>query len=260
MRKRAISGLVIAVTGGGAGIGAAIAAQTAARGARVAIGDLDKAAADATAAAIGGRGYRLDVTDEDSFTKFLADVQSDLGRIDVLVNNAGIMWVGPFDEEPPKASEAMVAVNLLGVIRGVRLAAPGMRARGQGQIVTIASAASKLSPPGESTYAATKHGVLGYLTGVREELRGSGVTLSVIMPGVVETKLAEGTATGAAKLLQPDDVALAVVDIIEQPRFTLTIPGYVGPLVALVGLAPQRVRDQILRRMVPDQVAATRKR
>lgn len=251
--------MVIAVTGGGAGIGAAIAAQTAARGARVAIGDLDKAAADAAAAAIGGRGYRLDVTDEDSFTKFLADVQSDLGRIDVLVNNAGIMWVGPFDEEPPKASEAMIAVNLLGVIRGVRLAAPGMRARGKGQIVTIASAASILSPPGESTYAATKHGVLGYLTGVREELRGSGVTLSVIMPVVVETKLAEGTTTGASKLLQPDDVALAVVDIIEQPRFTLTIPGYVGPLVALVGLAPQRVRDQILRRMVPDQVAATRK-
>ena len=185
--------------------------------------------------------------------------ERDIAALHAIYSHHVMHGFGTFDEEPPKASEAMVAVNLLGVIRGVRLAAPGMRARGQGQIVTIASAASKLSPPGESTYAATKHGVLGYLTGVREELRGSAVTLSVIMPGVVETKLAEGTATGAAKLLQPDDVALAVVDIIEQPRFTLTIPGYVGPLVALVGLAPQRVRDQILRRMVPDQVAATRK-
>ena len=125
---------------------------------RVAIGDLDKAAADATAAAIGGRGYRLDVTDEDSFTKFLADVQSDLGRIDGARQQRRNHGSDPFDEEPPKASEAMVAVNLLGVIRGVRLAAPGMRARGQGadrhhRLGGVeASRRSRL-------YAATKHGV-----------------------------------------------------------------------------------------------------
>ncbi|MFT4202243.1 SDR family oxidoreductase [Gordonia sp. (in: high G+C Gram-positive bacteria)] len=252
------SGSVIAITGGARGIGAAIAHRCHALGATVAIGDRDDAAATGTADALGDRahGYRLDVTDEKSFTAFLAAVEKDLGPIDVLVNNAGVMWVGPFDEEPESAAAAMVAVNLLGVIRGVRLAAPAMRARGRGQIVTIASAASLIAPPGESTYAATKHGVLGYLTGVREELRGSGVTISAILPGVVDTELAAGTATGAATLLSPDDVAAAVVAIIDRPRFLLTLPKYVGPLTAAARLLPQRLRDAVLRRMVPDQVAA----
>ncbi|GAA3029293.1 SDR family oxidoreductase [Gordonia defluvii] len=252
--------MVIAVTGGARGIGAAIAARAAADGAVVAIGDRDAKAADETAARLGAnaRGYALDVTDEASFAAFLEAVGTDLGPVDVLVNNAGVMWVGPFDQEPSSASEAMVAVNLLGVIRGVRLAAPAMRARGAGQIVTVASAASKVAPPGESTYAATKHGVLGYLTGVREELRGSGVAISVIMPGVVDTELAAGTTTGAAKLLSPDDVATAVADVIAQPRFLVTVPGYVGPLVAFTGVLPQPLRDVVLRALVPDQVAAVK--
>jgi hypothetical protein len=177
--------------------------------------------------------------------------------IDVLVCNAGVMWVGRFDDEPEAATQTMLDVNLGGVIRGVRLAAPGMRARGHGHIVTIASAAARLSPPGESTYAATKHGVLGYLVGVREELRGSGVQLSVVMPSVVQTDLAAGTATGGARLLQPSDVARAVVRTIRRPRFEVTIPGYIGPLTRLVDLLPQRLRDVALRRMVPNQVAAT---
>lgn len=260
MKKRQLSGLVIAVTGGARGIGAAIATRAAADGAVVAIGDRDAKAADATAARLGAnaRGYALDVTDETSFAGFLEAVGTDLGPVDVLVNNAGVMWVGPFDQEPSSASEAMVAVNLLGVIRGVRLAAPAMRARGAGQIVTVASAASKVAPPGESTYAATKHGVLGYLTGVREELRGSGVAISVIMPGVVDTELAAGTTTGAAKLLSPDDVATAVAEVIAQPRFLVTVPGYVGPLVAFTGVLPQPLRDVVLRALVPDQVAAVK--
>ncbi|MFT3901475.1 MAG: SDR family oxidoreductase [Gordonia sp. (in: high G+C Gram-positive bacteria)] len=252
------SGRVIAITGGARGIGAAIAQRCHAAGAVVAIGDRDARAAARTAEMLGGRsrGYHLDVTDDGSFAEFLAIVERELGPIDVLVNNAGVMWVGPFDAEPAKASAAMVSVNLLGVIRGVRLAAPAMRARGGGQIITIASAASKVAPPGEATYAATKHGVLGYLTAVREELRGSGVIISAILPGVVDTELAVGTATGAAKLLTPDDVAAAVVRVINRPKFVTTLPRYVGPLVAAAGLLPQRLRDGVLRRMVPDQVAA----
>ena len=112
------------------------------------------------------------------------------------------------------------------------------------------------SPAGEATYAATKHGVLGYLTGVRAELRGSGVELSVVMPGVVDTELAAGTATGAARMLTPDDVAEAVVAAIRRPRFEVTLPGHVGPLVRWCNVLPQRVRDFLTRLMVPDQVTA----
>ncbi|MFD4407701.1 SDR family oxidoreductase [Nocardia sp. NPDC058499] len=257
---RTLTGRIVAVTGGAQGIGREIAAQLAAAGAWVAIGDRDVAAARATSHALRGRveAFSLDVTDTASFQQFLAEVTDVLGPLDVLVNNAGVMWVGAFDTEPEAATERMLAVNLHGVIRGVRLVAPGMRARGSGHIVTVASAASKLSPPGESTYAATKHGVLGYLTGVREELRGAGVHLSVIMPGVVDTDLAAGTATGAAAQLQPGDVAAAVVKVLHRPRFEVTVPGYLDPLIRLVALLPRPLRDRILRAMVPDQVEAVR--
>jgi hypothetical protein len=201
-------------------------------------------------------GLHLDVTDTESFGQFLNAVAERLGPIDVLVNNAGIMWVGHFADEPEAAVQRQVEVNLLGVIRGVRLAAPAMATRGRGHIVTIASAASILAPPGEATYAATKHGVLGYLTAVREELHRSGVAMTVIMPAVVETALAAGTATGAAKILQPTDVAQAVVRAIghPRPRFHVFLPGYVAPLNRAVGLLPARLRDAVTRQLVPNQV------
>lgn len=250
-------GRVIAVTGGARGIGREIASQLAAAGAKVAIGDLGDHAA-ATAAELPGQvqGFPLDVTDSASFRTFLESAETAFGPVDVLVNNAGTMWVGPFADEPDSATDRMLAVNLGGVIRGVRAAAPAMRMRGRGHIITIASAASRLAPPGESTYAATKHGVLGYLTGVREELRGSRVQISVIMPGVVDTDLAVGTTTGAAKLLQPADVARAVIETIARPRFEVSIPSYVSPLTRVAGVLPQFARDAVLRALVPDQVAA----
>ncbi len=258
--RSAIGGRAVAVTGGAQGIGREIARQLADAGARVVIGDRDLQAARRTAAEIGGgvTALSLDVTSTESFTGFLDQAESLSGPLDVLVNNAGVMWTGPFDEEPDAATGAMLAVNLHGVIRGVRLTAPGMRRRGRGHIITVASAAARLSPPGESTYAATKHGVLGYLTGVREELRGSGVRITAVMPTVVDTALAGGTATGSVPLLTPADVAAAVADALVRPRFEVTVPASVGPLSRLADVLPQRLRDVVLRRMVPDQVAATR--
>lgn len=261
MKSTTLNGRVIAVTGGAQGIGREIARQLAAAGAHVAIGDCDGAGARRTAEEIDGtvEGLDLDVTDTASFTAFLTAVEDHWGPIDVLVNNAGVMWVGSFDEEPEEAARRQLDVNLHGVIRGVKLAAPAMRERGRGHIVTIASAAAKLSPPGEATYAATKHGVFGYLSGVRAELYKSGVQLSVVMPGVVDTELAVGTATGAAKLLTPADVAKAVVAVIERPKFEVSVPGFVVPLTRFVNIFPQAVRDFMLRKMVPNQVTSTNK-
>lgn len=259
MMETALAGRIVAVTGGAQGIGREIARQLAEAGALVAIGDRDVQAAEATAQALPGqvRAFALDVTDTGSFRRFLAEVTDAWGPLDVLVNNAGVMWVGSFTDEPEAATERMLAVNLHGVIRGVRLVAPQMRERGNGHIVTIASAASKLAPPGESTYAATKHAVLGYLTGVREELRGSGVHVSVIMPGVVDTELAIGTASGATARLQPGDVAAAVVQVLRHPRFEVTLPASIDLLVRVSGLLPQALRDRLLRRTVPNQIEAT---
>ncbi len=261
MARRAapIAGRVVAVTGGARGIGAAIGRTLAARGARVVLGDIDEAAVRATAASIGrgAVGRALDVRSTASVEAFLDQAEATVGPVDVLVNNAGVMWVGPFDEEPETAAERMLDVNFHGVARGVRAAAPRMRARGSGQIVTVASVASHVAPAGEATYAASKHAVLGYLTAVRQELRGTAVQLSVVMPIVVDTELAAGTSPGGMPALQAQDVADAVLGAIERPRFEVFVPARVGALTRLLGLLPQRGRDLLYDRLVPDQAGET---
>jgi NAD(P)-dependent dehydrogenase (short-subunit alcohol dehydrogenase family) len=254
------SARVVAVTGGARGIGAAIARVLAARGDRVAIGDLDEGEARATAATLGGDavGLPLDVTDTPSFAAFLDAAEDAFGRpADVLVNNAGIMWVGPHEEEPERTAERQMAVNFHGVARGMRLVLPAMRARGHGHVVNVASAASRVGPAGEATYAATKHAVLGYSTAVREELRGSGVELSVVMPIVVETELAAGTAHGRTRRLKPEDVARAVAGVIDRPRFEVHVPREVAVVPRLLALLPQRGRDAVTKVLVPNQIKLT---
>lgn len=251
-----LSGRVVAVIGGANGIGRETARALVRAGARVAVGDRDGAAAGRTAAELGGGslGHPVDVTSPASLASFLDEVESELGPLEVLINSAGVMWVGSFDEESEQAARAQVEVNLLGTIHTVKATAARMLPRRSGQIIVIASAASVLPTPGEATYAASKHGVLGYLKAVRAELRGSGVQLSVIMPTVVQTALAAGTSPGSAALLQPADVARAICNTIARPRFEVTIPAYLGPARRAIDILPGPVRDALLRRLVPDQV------
>lgn len=253
---RNVTGKVVAVIGGANGIGLATVKLLAESGAKVAIGDYAGDAARQAAAEIGGeaRGYDLDVANIDSLAAFVESVRSELGEIDVLINSAGVLWVGPFADEPQVAAERHLAVNLLGVINAVKVVVPTMRARGHGQIITIASAASLLPTPGEATYAASKHGVLGYLKAVRAELHKSGVQITAILPAVVETELAVGTSTGAATILQPVDVAKAIVKSIGQKRFAITVPKFVGITYRFVSLLPQVGQDLIMRALVPNQV------
>ncbi len=253
---------MIAVTGAGRGIGRAVAARLAAAGAAVAIGDLDEGLAAEAAGDIGARpggrllGLALDVTDTPSFEDFLRTVETELGPVDVLINNAGIMWVGPFEEEPEDAALRQFDVNVHGVQRGMRLVIPGMRKRGHGHVVNIASAASKVAPPGEATYAATKHAVHGYSAAVRAELRGTGVHVSLVMPGVVDTELAVGTATGPTRRLTTEQVADAVLDVVLRPRFEVFVPRQVAALTRLAAVLPGRARDALHHLLVPDQLAA----
>ncbi|MEU1301686.1 SDR family oxidoreductase [Streptomyces shenzhenensis] len=261
-RTQPLTGQVIAITGAGRGIGRTVAARLAAAGAAVAIGDLDAELAMEAAGAIGahpgGRllGLSLDVADTPSFEGFLRSVETQLGPIDVLINNAGIMWVGPFEEEPEEAALRQFDVNVHGVLRGMKLVIPVMRKRGRGHVVNIASAASKVAPAGEATYAATKHAVHGYSTAVRAELRGTGVHVSLVMPGVVDTDLAVGTATGPTRRLTTDQVADAVLDVVLRPRFEVFVPRQVAALTRLAALLPGCARDALHHFLVPDQLAA----
>ena len=236
----------IAITGSARGIGAATARLLASRGHHVLLGDLE--APTALAQELGGTAGVLDVTDEASYAAWLALVP----RVDVLVNNAGIMWVGAWDAEPAGVAEKQFAVNVHGVQRGTRLAV----AQGARHVVTVASAASYIAPAGEATYAATKHAVHGWMKAVRQELRGR-VEISLVMPTVVETELAAGTAHGGVPRLTPEQVATAVADVIETPRFEVFVPRRVGLLTRVLAVLPQRGRDLMHRRLVPDQVRDT---
>src|SRR5262249_6076507 len=188
----ALAGKVVAVTGGGRGIGRAVAEALAGAGARVAIGDVDVQAADNAAKEIGHGvlALPLDVSDPVSFERYLDEVEARLGALDVLVNNAGIMTLGPFVAESQDTARRMVNVNLPGVIIGSRLALRRMLPRRAGHLVNVASQAGKVPAAGGATYSATKHAVVGLSETIRQEIRGSGVRISLVLPSAVNTELA----------------------------------------------------------------------
>ncbi|MCY7365774.1 MAG: SDR family oxidoreductase [Frankiaceae bacterium] len=250
----ALTDRTVAITGAARGIGAAVAAEVVRRGGLVLLGDLDAEAVAAVATRLGPAALsgRLDVTDDASYAQWL-----ELAQVDVLVSNAGVMWVGAYDEEPEVAGRRMMDVNFWGVVRGTRLVLPAMLHRGSGHVVTVASLASYIGPRGEATYGATKHAVHGWTKAVRAELRGRGVDFTLVLPAVVETELAAGTDSGGVPRLTPEQVASAVVDAIERPRFEVFVPARTSALVRIFALLPQTARDRMYERLVPDQVRST---
>ncbi|MGH3877523.1 MAG: SDR family oxidoreductase [Actinophytocola sp.] len=254
-QPRSLTGKVVAITGGGRGIGAAIAAALRREGARVAVGDLDLEVAQRTAEELGAVAFPLDVTDRSGFTKFLEEVEGRLGPLDVLVNNAGIMSLGRFEDESDRSTTRQLEINLHGVLHGTREAIKRMRPRGTGHIVNIASAAGKAGFPGAATYCATKHGVVGLSEAVRGELRGSGVDLSVVLPAIVRTELAAGLKEARFfKSVEATDVADAVVKTLRRPKFEVYVPGSLDAMNRLTRLLPRSVAEWIVRSLKGDQI------
>jgi NAD(P)-dependent dehydrogenase (short-subunit alcohol dehydrogenase family) len=254
-QPRSLHGKVAVVTGGGRGIGKALALALTSEGCRVAIGDVDASAAKAAAAELGNGaiGLPLDVTDRPGFTAFLDEVERRLGPIDVLVNNAGIMPVGPLDEEDDATAVRMIEINLHAVIHGTKEAMRRMKPRGTGHIVNIASSAGKTGYPHIATYSATKHGVVGLSEGARAELRGTGVEVSVVMPAFVNTELSSGMGEiRGFRHSSVEEVADAVIDALKFARFDVFVPKSIGPSLALVNLLPRRAREALGRALKID--------
>jgi short-subunit dehydrogenase len=243
---RPLTGRVVAITGAARGIGLATARMLVARGARVAIGDLDGPLAELVAAELGCHGAALDVTRRESFAAFLAGTEARLGPLDVLINNAGVMHVGPFLEEDDAWTRRQLDINVGGVALGMKLALPGMIARGGGHVVNVASAAAKVGIPREAVYSASKHAVAGLTEAVRGELRGTGVELSLVMPGLVRTDLAAGTTRGSP-VLGPERVAAAIAGALERPRFAVYVPRAYAGLALIATALPRRVSEPLLR-------------
>ena len=251
-RRMPLAGRVVAVTGAGRGIGRATSDLLLSRGARVALGDLEPPAVDGPSAV----GLALDVTDRDSFRAFLAEAEAALGPLDVLVNNAGIMPIGPFLEESDTVTRRQVEVNVHGVVTGMKLTLPGMIDRGRGQVVNLGSAASLVGLPGEAVYCGTKFFVRGVSEAVRTELRGTGVEITVVEPNLAATRLGAGMEPArGSRLLDPEEVADAVVGAIERPRFEVSVPREIGPALRFRSLLPPRARDAVSRVLRMDKVA-----
>ncbi|HVQ59000.1 MAG TPA: SDR family oxidoreductase [Solirubrobacterales bacterium] len=254
--RRSLSGKVVAITGGARGIGKATATALVRKGCRVAIGDLDLELAEQTATGLGGGtiALPLDVTDRASFETFLDETERQLGPVDAVINNAGIMPVTPFVEESGDSVRRQVDINLHGVITGTQLAIERLRPRGSGYIVNIASQAGKAGIPGIATYSATKHAVVGLSEAVRAELRESGIEMLCVMPTIVNTELTSGVGQRWIKPVEAEDVANEIVDAMEVPRFDVFVPRANGGLYKFMNLLPRKAREAMGRGMGVDKL------
>src|ERR1700742_5014474 len=255
-QRRSLNGKVVAITGGARGIGKATAEALVRRGARVAIGDLDLTLVEQTAAGLGGGSVALplDVTDRTSFESFLDEAERQLGPLEVIVNNAGIMPVTPFVEESPDSVRRQIDIHLVGVITGTQLAIERFRPRGEGHIVNIASQAGKAGIPGIATYSATKHGVVGMSEAVRAELRGTGIEVACVMPTLVNTELTSGVGQKWLKPVEATDVAAAIAEVLEVPRFDVFVPRANAALLKAGSLLPRAAREWVARAMGTDKL------
>jgi NAD(P)-dependent dehydrogenase (short-subunit alcohol dehydrogenase family) len=254
---RSLAGKIVAITGGARGIGRATASALVAQGARVAIGDIDAPMAAQVADELGGGtlGLPLDVTDRSSFSGFLREVESRLGPLDVLINNAGIMPIGPFVSETDATAQRLVDINLNGVIFGSKLALERFLPRGRGHLVNIASIAGKGGFPGGATYCATKHAVVGLSEAIRAEVRQTDIDVSIVMPVVVNTELGSGLQKSrGVKVVEPEDVANAIVEAMQTGRVDVYVPRMMQGLFRLMNVVPRPVADFVTKVLKGDQV------
>jgi len=243
-----IAGKTIVITGAARGIGYATAKELLRHGARVVIGDRDVTLAESAVADLSRlgpvTGHPLDVSDPESFATFIDKARADCGgRIDVLINNAGVMPVGPFLDHSDPAVRSAVEVNLYGVLTGCRLVLPEMATRHSGHIINIASVAGVVAVPGQALYAATKFAIVGLSTALSDEFAPQGVEVSCVLPTFTNTELISGTnTTGATKPVQPADIAAAIVKIIKKPKTIVTVPYPLRFAAALSAMLSPRTR------------------
>jgi NADP-dependent 3-hydroxy acid dehydrogenase YdfG len=227
-----LSGRVVAITGASSGIGEATALACAAAGASVSLaarrGDRIEALAKRISDA-GGRAIALtsDVASEDQARAFVSDTHAQLGRLDVLVNNAGVMLLGPIDGAPTEEWRRMIDVNLYGVLYCTHAALPIMRAQGGGDIVNVSSVAGRVARAGSGVYNLTKFGVGAFSESLRQECVEYKIRVTLVEPGAVATELISHNRAeiqtqikarfGEITRLESQDIAEAILYAISAP-------------------------------------------
>jgi len=222
-----VNGRRALVTGGASGIGAATARRLAAEGARVAVADIDLDGARAVAGEVDGLAVQLDVADASSASAGVAATESELGPIDVLVNNAGTDRFAFFVNTDEALWDFVLGVNLRGTIAVTHAVLDGMQRRGAGAIVNVASEAGRVGSQGSVVYSAAKAGVIGFTRAVARESSRFGVRVNAVAPGPIDTPLLNAApvelgeigerlkagmiaATSMRRIGQPEEVAAAI--------------------------------------------------
>lgn len=238
------------VTGAGRGLGRQIARLLVERGHQVLLTDVDEAAVTTAAAELGGRARAMvvDVRDDAAVRAARDQVVAWAGRLDVWVNNAGVLRTGPAWEHDEQARRLVLEVNALGTINGTLAAIETMRERGGGHVVNIASLAGITAVPGEGVYAASKHAVMGFSLSTLADLRAAKVKhvhISCVCPDGIWTPMLHDKLDdpGAAlsfsgKVLQPEDVVKAIDKVLDEPKVVTTLPGWRGALCRVGDVFP----------------------
>ena len=263
-----IDGALVLVTGAGSGIGEATAHAFASKGAKVLCVDIDGVAAEKTAAACaekggGGTAFAVDVADRDAMLDLAGEVQRDHGTPDVLVNNAGVGMSGRFLDTTLADWDWILGINLGGVINGCHAFAPPMVARGRGHVVNVSSGLGYTPTATEPAYVTTKAAVLALSRCLRADWHGSGVGVSAVCPGVINTPIVESTryrgeradARAVARVQRlfrerghpPELVAEAIASAVERNRAVVPVGIEARIGWALHRLLPTRAGDRLAR-------------
>lgn len=238
MGDKTLMGKAAIVTGSTSGIGHGIAKQLAQAGANIMLnGFADQATVDAAKAEVAAFGVKVeyngaDVTKPDQIESMVKACVAAFGSADILVNNAGIQFVAPIEDFPLDKWDAVLATNLSSVFYGIKYVLPGMRAKGWGRIINIASAHGLVASDQKAAYVAAKHGVVGLTKVTALETAGSGITCNAICPGWVLTPLVQKQIDAiAAKDSISNDAATKKLLEPKQPSMQFATPAEIGDMV-----------------------------
>jgi NADP-dependent 3-hydroxy acid dehydrogenase YdfG len=241
---------VIIVTGSGSGIGAATVERLAGEGARLVLADINEPALEAQRRRLAADGHRIvaiatDVSDANAVEALVEGALLAFGRVDALVNCAGVLVPGAADRLSEEALRRQVETNLLGTIHTTRALLPYFRRRRAGHLVHVASLGGIVPLPGEATYAATKFAVRGFCHSLALELRDTPIRVSLVTPDSTDTAQLRLEALGrgsslsfTGEPLSPDQVARAIAKVLVKPRLEVTVPALRGRLTMLLAAAP----------------------
>jgi short-subunit dehydrogenase len=252
-----LDGAVVLLTGASSGIGAATAPLLADRGARLLLAGRDHAALTQVAERCGGQAQVnvqvliADLAEPGAADRLATEALARYGRVDLLINNAGAGWAGPLTEMPPALADQLATLNLLAPVHLTRLLLPGMLRHGHGHLAFVASIAGATGVGGEAVYAATKAALATFAASLREELAGTPIGVTVIVPGVIDTPFFARRGTPYPRTwprpIPPERVAHDLVNAVESGRAEVFTPRWMRLPARLAGATPALYRMLAIR-------------